>query len=299
MPSLTNTELLSLEEEIHRALETGDESSLTILGYGEISVVFRIDVKSGSFACKRLPAFDCRRDARAYASLVNEYIVGLTNAGLDVAPTDVQRIERHDGKCILFCVQPVINADALGPRSFRTLSAQDAGEAFLRIADRLERSVSSTLAPDGQLSNWAFTNETLLYLDITTPLLRDESGQSRVDWTPLLRNLPAPFRPYIRRRIPHITSFYHSLRGQLLDFLANLRKEKLDHLYPALIPMTAERFGFDPPITLDAIRKYYAANARDYVLLEQAKRADRWFHRHILRRTYPNLLAPVIERNPF
>ena len=56
MTGPTDGELAALEAAVERAL-AGEPGTVTVLGYGEISSVLRLDAAAGSFACKRLPPF--------------------------------------------------------------------------------------------------------------------------------------------------------------------------------------------------------------------------------------------------
>ncbi|MCB1257728.1 MAG: hypothetical protein KDB26_11520, partial [Microthrixaceae bacterium] len=59
--------LEEVESAVLHALESGDESGLRILGYGEISLVIGWPTQQPAFACKRLPPFADRAAADAYA----------------------------------------------------------------------------------------------------------------------------------------------------------------------------------------------------------------------------------------
>jgi hypothetical protein len=89
---------------------------------------------------------------------------------------------------------------------------------------------------------------------------------------------------------------YHSVRGQALDFLGNLIKEKLGDIFPPLIPVANEVFGLMPELTEEEVRAHYKSDAQTYALVQAARRADRWFFRNVLRRPYPYLLPPKIDR---
>jgi hypothetical protein len=94
-------------------------------------------------------------------------------------------------------------------------------------------------------------------------------------------------------------AFYYSLRGQTLDFLGNLRKEKLDHLIEPFVSIANGMLELEPAITFEDVKKYYNDNADFYALLMRLFRVNRAFHRYVLRRTYPNFIPPHIARNKF
>jgi len=157
--------------------------------------------------------------------------------------------------------------------------------------------VTPSLAPDGQLSNWAFEADRLRYLDVGTPFLRDEQGKQLVDFTEQTRALPAPVRVIVNRFLLRgILDAYHSTRGQAVDFLGNLIKEGLGDIFPPLLPIANEVFGLTPGITEQEVRAHYKSDAQTWALMQAARRADGWFYRNILRKPYPYLLPPRIER---
>ncbi|MFP6583556.1 MAG: DUF6206 family protein [Candidatus Hydrogenedentota bacterium] len=180
---------------------------------------------------------------------------------------------------------------------FANDSPDECQTQFERIVDRIETCVCPEGTSDGQLSNWAFVNDELLYLDVSTPFYRDSNGASLLDWKNYMGPIPALLRWYYMREVPKVLDKYFDLRGQLLDFLGNLRKEQLDHLTPDFTDYVNERFNFEKPITATDIQRFYNEDAKMYALVERLRKVDRWVHRNILRRTYPYLLAPNIERN--
>jgi hypothetical protein len=81
-----------------------------------------------------------------------------------------------------------------------------------------------------------------------------------------------------------------------MDFLGNLIKEGLGDIFPPLIPLANEVFQLTPGITEKEIRAHYKSDAQTYAFVQAARRADRWFCRTLLRKPYPYLLPPRLER---
>ncbi len=291
-------ELRDFESRVRDALRREDESALDILGYGEVSTVLGLDTAAGRLACKRMPPMRDREEAEETAALIAEYVHELRQHGLNVIETGLSIIEADDGTFVVYVVQPGLPAGSLGPDYFRGLDTARATEEFGKILSLLEGSVTPTVAPDGQLSNWAFVGDDIFYLDLSSPFMRDEDGNERLDWYRQLAVFPFPLRLFVcRYLLPDILDKYHSLRGQIVDFMGNLQKERLDHLSQLLLFMANEHFAFDPPITMENVREYYLADARTHATVQTLRRAHRWFWRRVLRRTYPHFLAPKIERN--
>ncbi|MCH7958966.1 MAG: hypothetical protein IID08_02475 [Candidatus Hydrogenedentes bacterium] len=303
MNAPTETDLRSLEERVQHALRTLDNNDLQVLGYGEVTTVFRLDTEHDSFACKRFPLFRNRSDAEAHQGLVHRYIAELAARGLNVLETGFVSLYDDDGRTVLYLIQPIVEAERIGPNYFRTLEPEIAQKKFEEILTTIESSVTPELAPDGQLSNWVFLDEGLFYVDVSTPFMRDAEGAEAVNWDVLYESviggILTPLRPYFRRQIPSILESYFSVRGQVLDFLGNLRKEKLDPLIPAFLSVANARLDLSPPLTLKDVQAYYNEDADVYALLMRLYRINRAFHRHVLRRPYPNFIPPKIDRNKF
>ena len=80
----------------------------------------------------------------------------------------------------------------------------------------------------------------------------------------------------------------------MVDLIGNLLKERLDHAVgPAL---AAANRRVTPAITRDEVDRWYRSDARTWAALLRLRRVDRWWQRHIRRRTYPYLLPGPIRR---
>ena len=289
-------ELERFEERLEHALSSRSTEELDVIGYGEISVALRLSTRAGSYACKRLVPFEAESDADRAATLIHRYTERLEACGLDVVPTQTCVLTRPVG-FVLYCVQPLLPKRAIGPEFIRPLTADEARPHVERVFTLIRAAASPTLAPDGQLSNWSFEGDRIRYLDVGTPFMRDENGRELFDFRQQTRALPQPIRTLVNRfMLEGILDNYHSPRGQALDFLGNLIKERLGRLMPRLIPTANDVFDLTPPITEEEVRRHYRDDARSYALIQAARRADRWFQQTILRKTYPFLLPPKIDR---
>lgn len=290
------SEVEAFEERLERAIRTGDVEGLDIIGYGEVTIAVKLVTDHGDFACKRLVPFSSRQAAERTASLIASYVTRLEACGIDVVETDTPIVERPQGH-VVYCVQPLLRAGTLGPDFLRNRPAGEAALYVRRIFEHIRASVTPTLAPDGQLSNWAIDGERIRYLDVGTPFLRNERGEDLFDFTEQTRALPAPVRFIVDRFLLRgILDNYHSVRGQALDFLGNLIKEGLGEIFPSFIPMANEVFDLSPEITEQEVRRHYKSDAQTYAFVQAARRADRWVYRNLLRKPYPYLLPPRIDR---
>jgi hypothetical protein len=285
-------ELEALEGALGEALRTGDLGGLEVLGYGEISTVVALESKAGRFAAKRLPPFDGAARLDTYRALFEEYLEALAEAGVEVAPSVLEAVEGDGGTLVAYCLQPAVGPASLGPR---VLAAGDAEARFERLLDHVLATVGPHRGLDAQVSNWAWIDGRWLYLDVTTPLLRDISGADRLDAGLVLAMLPAALRPLVRRcLLRSITDTYFDPRRVVLDLLANLVKERLEDRLPAFLEIANRRLV--PSLSIDEVRAYYRADARLWAALLALRRIDRWWQRKVCRRAYPFLLPGKIQR---
>ena len=290
------SEIDAFEQRLESAVRTGDSGDLDVIGYGEVTIAVRLTTPSGDFACKRLVPFSSREAAEQTADLIASYVEQLGACGIEVVETETPILERPEGH-VLYCVQPLLAPGTLGPDFLKGKTADEAAPHIRRIFEHIRASVTPSLAPDGQLSNWAFEGGRLRYLDVGTPFLRDEKGNDLFDFTEQTRALPGPVRVIVNRFLLRgILDNYHSTRGQALDFLGNLIKEGLGDIFPPLIPIANEVFELTPEITEKEVRAHYKSDAQTYEFVQAARRTDRWIYRNILRKPYPYLLPPRIDR---
>lgn len=286
-PPITDDELATLEHDVVDALDRADPSRLRVLGEGEISLVLA-GGELGSWACKRLPPFATCDAADRYAATIERYLDELQRRGIETVDTTVRRLDGTAGGAVLYCVQPVLPTDALGvPAAARD---GDVGRRLLeQIVELVLASVDDCVGLDAQLSNWALVDDRVVYLDVTTPLLRDESGTSLLDTDVFLASLPWALRPVVRRFVvPGILDRYHDPRIVLLDLAANLLKDRLDHLVPLVAAASADRVS--PPLEEDEIRRDRRADAVTWGALQAVRRVDRVWQRRVRRRPYPFLV---------
>jgi hypothetical protein len=296
---ITAPDLERLEEVVEDAIARGDESGLHVLGYGEISSVVAWPAPDGPHACKRLPVFDDGSRFAAYRSCFDDYIAALTSSGIRVVESRLQEVAPGSSGVVAYCVQPVLDAATLAPAILRDAD-RDTGRALLgQVVEHIARTVGPTLGLDAQLSNWAQDPERrgLLYLDVTTPLLRDADGNDRLDTELFMASLPGVFRPVVRRfMLDDILDPYFATRPAALDVAGNLHKEGLARWVPELVELANDRLGID--LEVDEVRRYYRRDARLWSLLQRARRVDRAWQRHVRRRPYPFLLPGPVERHP-
>lgn len=257
--------------------------------------MLRCETARGPVAAKRLPPFPDDASFRAYQAVVADYVAALAARGIAAVPTELHALERPGRPPIAYHVQPLLPADRLVPRVLAAAEPAAAAALFERIVGHVLAFVDAGHGLDGQLSNWLLDGDRLLYLDLSTPLLRDAAGADRLDTAIFMASLPWLLRPLAARfLLADILRKYFEPRGVLLDLLGNLHKERLEHLVAPFVAMVGDRV--DPPLTEAEILRYYRQDARSWALLQRLRRLDRAWQRRIRRRPYPFLLPGRIAR---
>jgi hypothetical protein len=294
-PPAVEEALAALDKRVEAALAAGDSNGLQVLGYGEISTVLVLETPEGRFAAKRLPPFRDAASFAAYAQVFDAYLEVLNARSVATVASRLVSLEGRSGTRVAYCLQPILPADTLLPRVLAAASPDEALRHLDRVLAATVAVIDEHTGLDAQASNWVLVDGELRYLDVTTPLLRDERLRLRLDASVFLASLPWLVRPPVRRFVlPGIIERYHDRRAVLLDLAANLWKERLDRLVAPLLERIARLV--ERPVTLDEAERYYRSDAATWSLLQRLRRADRFWQRHVRRRVYPFLLPGSIER---
>ncbi len=287
--------LQQLEGRVRRALRSGDDDELEVLGYGEISCVLGVEVDGASLAAKRLPRFEDRRAFGEYQDLFEQYLVELNNSGVQPVRSDLQVVDDDKPGIQAYCLQPRLDAEAVGPEVLRNHNRSRARQFLRDVVDATADAVDDRLGIDAQLSNWVITDEGLRYLDVTTPMLRASDGEPLLDTDMFLASLPWALRGVVDAfLVEQILEQYHQRRRVLLDMAANLYKERLTGWIPTLLEWINRRVS--PPVTLQECRRYYRRDALMWEVLLRLRRLDERWQRKVRRRPYPFLLPGDIQR---
>ncbi len=283
----------ALESRMLDAFASGDEAGLKIIGYGEISAVVAWPEDAPTHACKRLPPFTSAAQLESYRACFEQYLARLVDLGVDVVPSSFEVLEDAD---VAYCLQPLLDGDRVGPAWLRTASAEEAAAFFERLVAHVLAVVDGAIGLDAQVSNWVVRADgALSYLDVTTPLMRDDDGHERLDADLFLASLPVVLRGPVRRLVLRsILDTYYDPRSVLRDMVANLLKEGLSTLVGPALDAVAGRV--EPVVSEAEVRRYYRSDARTWAVMQRLRRLDRSWQRWVRRRPYPFLLPGPIRR---
>ncbi|VAW09120.1 hypothetical protein MNBD_ACTINO01-2224 [hydrothermal vent metagenome] len=282
--------LKRLEDRVLAVLDGDSTEHLDVIGYGEISTVLRADGTNGPVAAKRLPQMS-RTQFAAYSETLTDYLDDLRARGVRAVDSTVRAV--GDDPVVPYCIQPL--QPLLLVDELRSADSAMIEHRVGKLVDSIVGAVDDGVGLDGQVSNWAIDNDDLIYIDVTTPLLRDASGAERLDVGLFIASLPWALRGAVDRfLLTEILSHYYDPRAVLLDLAGNLHKERLTAIIPPLLD--AANRVISPVISESEAAKYYRSDALTWEFLLRVRRADRVWQEKIRHRRYPYLLPGRIER---
>jgi len=293
-----------------------------VLGYGEISTVFEIEVEGlEDYAFKRLPIFLDSEEVTVYRSMYEEYNRLLEEeVGINLPVYGHAEFVSESGRPIFFIIQGRLPFSGIGNHAIHLLPDEEVlllvelvlGEMkkvwdFNASQERLE------MAVDGQVSNWSiegFNPENphidgdtrLLYMDTSTPFIRVE-GAEQLKPDLFLRSAPS-FLVWLLKAlfVEDVVARYYDQRRVTIDLIANFYKEQRPELIPDLIARANRFFEEEEghldiePILEKDVRSYYREDAFIWILYLNARRLDRFIRTRLLRRDYPYILPGKIKR---
>jgi hypothetical protein len=286
--------LAALEQTVQRQLAAPATPMLRLLGHGEVTLAFAWPTDAPRWACKRMPPSRDRAALVAYAGHIERYIAALRAGGIAVLATSCHIVESYPGSFVIFLCQPIVEAGCLGPAILRT-RRPDADDPFLNaVLTAVANVVSPRLAVDSQLSNWADFDGVPHQIDVSTPFTCDAGGQPELDTRIVVEPYPWPLRAPLRRWVvPAVLKRYHDPRQGMIDFVANLIKERLaDWSEPAV--KVANRL-LEKGISVAEAEAYYRSDARLWETTWRIKTFSRAATR-LMGGTYQFLLPPRTDR---
>jgi hypothetical protein len=213
-----------------------------ILGYGEISTVFEIEVESfRGLALKRMSIFEDFDELETYLKSYIEYnrlleedlAIALPGHGYAV-------LENAYRRPIFYIIQEKVLANGIGSNAIHLISPDESLDLFKRILDEANKvweynrqAGEVRIAIDSPISKWALSHfdsanprledqAELLYLDTSTPLFQ-KNGVDQLDPELFLRSGPSFMAGIIRRFfLEDVMNRYYVPRLVIIDLIAHL-----------------------------------------------------------------------------
>jgi hypothetical protein len=293
-----------------------------ILGYGEISTVFEIQVDGlQNLAFKRMCIFETREELQTYLSAFVEYHRRLEDdIGLHLPEHGYIAFECDSGRPVFYIIQKKLVPGSIGNNALAHLQLPETIALLRSILGELYKvwnynrtHPESRVGIDGQISNWAIKefdpdhpsldeNFSLFYLDTSTPLCTID-GVEQLNPELLLRSAP-PYLVWILRLlfVKDVMTRYYDARKVIIDLIANFYKEQKPELIPDVLACANDFImhqGADlgiQPIKAKEVEDYYREDKLIWSLYLSMRRFDRFMRKKVLRRDYPYILPGKIKR---
>lgn len=295
--------------EFETGLDPGNLGNSTIpadvLGYGEISTVFRIG-DDRDYAYKRMPLFSSIESAEKYTKDYRTYCKYLSQAGLHLPDDDTAIIASPGRPVVLYIIQKQLPPERFAHKLLHSLIDDEIAQ-MIKAITRIIKKINSfndthrhnlEIALDGQLSNWVLLeDDSLLYVDTSTPLFR-MNGEEQLDPELFLKSAPSFLRWIIRWLfLEDVMNRYYDKRQVYIDLVANIYKEQRLDLVPVVIEIiNREDSAGMEPLTEKEVKKYYSEDKLIWTLFLAFRRLDRWIKAKILRKRYEFILPGKIKR---
>ena len=280
----------------------------TIIGYGEISVIFEIESMPG-IVFKRLPIFSSRKKAEKYSDMYKEYCRFLGEAGLRLPNSDTCIVEEPSRPTTLYIAQDKLPPERLAHTIIKQLDNDACRGVMEKTVSELDkiwqfnqrRRPGLELAIDGQLSNWvipdAEPHSQPFYLDTSTPLYRVD-GVEQQDPEPLLSSTPGFLRWIIRLLfLDDVMNRYYVPRLVYTDLAANLYKEQRPDLVADAVDVINRTLPeSESRLTVSEVDQYYKGDKRIWSVFLRFRKIDRWLQTKMLQKRYEYILPGKIVR---
>ena len=315
-----------LLQQFERGLDPLDPQSSRIpchvLGYGEISTVFEIQVDGlRDLAFKRMCCFETLEELRPYVETYLVYNQVLENqVGLHLPPHGFSLFECKGGCPVIYIIQKRLLPASIGNNALQVLSPQQIISLFRLVLLELHKvwtfnrsHADCQVGIDGQISNWSIEgfdprhpglsqDATLLYIDTSTPFVR-LNGVEQLNAELFLRSAP-PYLVWILRILflKDVVTRYYDARKVTIDLIANFYKEQRPELVPDLVEVANACFkeeGADlglAEITEKEVSDYYREDQVIWRLYLGMRRFDRFVRKKMLGLDYPYILPGKIKR---
>ena len=300
--------LAAFEQALNPQIPEGGALGAKIIGYGEMSTVFRFADKTLSqYAFKRMAIFHSNEEVNNYRALYLQYHAELKKRGVETPDFGCEIVTAANGRPVIYILQALLDVTSIANKRLHSGSLQENLRLYEQILAAIERVFAGNTANktgiqlgfDGQISNWAFTRR-LVYIDTSTPLTRT-NGAEQLDAELFLRICPSYLVWIIKLFfLKDVMARYYDLRLVLIDTIANLYKEKRENWVAAFIGhanrFLAEKHPHIRPITKKEVASYYKEDKLIWRLFLFFRKVERWVRTKVLRQGYEIILPEKIDR---
>lgn len=273
-----------------------------LIGFGEISAIIELKDLPG-IVLKRMPMFPDETSAARYLETYREYCQLLKSAGLNLPQDDAVIVRKSEKLTVLYFAQQKFEPQQIGNKVVVGLNGQRLERFIQSVINAVYKVLSFNksqnvyqLAIDAQISNWAYDEKKskLYYIDTSTPLYK-VNGREQLNPELILTSAPSFGRAIMRKFfLQDVMNRYYDEKSVNMDLVANLYKEKLQHLIPLFLEKINETA--ESKLNEKEVADYYKEDKFIWALFLRLRKIDRWLHNNIYRKQYQFILPDKIER---
>lgn len=305
-----------------------EDTKISVIGYGEISTVMRLDKKDhlrvdivtneSKWIWKKMPPFPTKDEVDRFLQLYDEYRRILTGVIGIAVPEQTARYFKHEAYYLVYAGQVRINEEMICSILIKKLDEKNANILLTLLLEKVRdvyffnKSKSEmTIGIDAQLSNWVLNpkreiknrvavDDNLIYIDTSSPMIRI-GGDEQINPEIFIKSAASFLRPIIRKLfLQEVLDRYYDVRSVIIDIIANLHKEKRADLIDSFID-TANNFFKKSKIDIRDINRkeidaYYSNDAFIWKFYQASRKIDRFITEKIFRKKYMFRIPEKIER---
>ena len=286
--SLSDEELTELDRRIAKALRERSVEGLQVLGMGEAGLALAWPDDTPTMVVKRLWVSDSAADAQAQFKRIREYCSRLAPF-VEIAPTDLRAIVADSGRTIPFMVQPLYPKEQLVEHVLEVDEPRPDHPIVTSLTDAVILSgADGRQALDAQFTNFAWIDKKLVFFDLGSPFMYDESGNAE-DVPGVLDSMPAILRPILRKQVQGTMNRLGGRRFTFRQAAISLPRIGQDRwLAPAL---DAFNEHLEDPLTVEEIHTRISRMHKELKVMKSLMRAQRAWSVRVRRRPYETFIT--------
>ena len=282
-PAIADDQLADVERSIMDARARGWVEGLQGVGWGAAGRAIGGPAARPRLVLKRLLSTDDPAESDHLFTLIERYREAV-QPHVAIAPTITRAIVDDHGRTVPFMVQQLY---APGDLLENVLAANEPDPTFpalVALRDAALRAVADGRAViDSQPSNFAWTDDTLVFFDIGTPFLYDADGPI-IEFGAMLDTMPAVLRPLVRREIGKVNRHLGTAFGNLEHAALGLVRIGQERWLDAAVTCFNE--CLDEPLDVATIEKRGETFRGQLRFFKQVMRVQRGWVTRVRRRRY-------------
>ncbi|MEM9037572.1 MAG: hypothetical protein AAGA99_14105 [Actinomycetota bacterium] len=216
VPTVTDAQLLELEDQVRQGLEERSFGDLQVMGFGELGVAIGLPADAPVAVAKRMPALPTRREMEEWFAYLDRY-EALVAEHVAVAPTEKRTVPTDDGsRWAGFMIQPCYDRSVLVEHVLPDIEPTIDHPIVVAIRDAALSAVADgRCAIDAQFTNFVWIDETLISIDCGSPFLYHPDGSPDYEIGAYASSMPSLLRPVVVKMAERVAAQCGTPNGTL------------------------------------------------------------------------------------